>query len=64
MAASDAQANFVYLPLGAHRRGVPRPGASWCRHAPFTGEGIRATIGSEAENDRFLATLAGVAEPG
>ncbi|MFN3217261.1 MAG: histidinol-phosphate transaminase [Acidimicrobiales bacterium] len=55
----DAQANFVYLPFGAstddvylalERRGVVT--------RPFTGEGIRVTIGSPAENDRFLATLA------
>jgi len=61
----DAQANFVYLPLGARtddvyldleRRGVVT--------RPFSGEGIRVTIGSEAENDRFLATLADVAIPG
>jgi len=54
----DAQANFVYLPLGAatddvylalERRGVVT--------RPFTGEGIRVTIGSATENDRFLATL-------
>ncbi len=60
----DAQANFVYLPLGAatddvylglERRGVVT--------RPFSGEGIRVTIGSEAENDRFLATLAEVAAP-
>lgn len=58
----DAQANFVYLPLGAvtdelylalERRGVVT--------RPFSGEGIRVTIGSAAENDRFLATLAEVA---
>ena len=58
----DAQANFVYLPLGAatdelylelERRGVVT--------RPFSGEGIRVTIGSPAENDRFLATFAEVA---
>lgn len=57
----DAQANFVYLPFGAatddvylalERRGVVT--------RPFSGEGIRVTIGSPAENDRFLATLAEV----
>jgi len=30
---------------------------------PFSGEGIRVTIGSPEENDRFLATLAEVAAP-
>ncbi|MEZ5216403.1 MAG: histidinol-phosphate transaminase [Ilumatobacteraceae bacterium] len=57
----DAQANFVYLALGAatdetcvalERRGVVT--------RPFSGEGIRVTIGSVAENDRFLAALAAV----
>ena len=61
----DAQANFVYLPLGAdtdelylglERRGVVT--------RPFSGEGIRVTIGSPAENDRFLATFAELAGPG
>lgn len=57
----DAQANFVYLPIGSgtdevylalERRGVVT--------RPFSGEGIRVTIGTPAENDRFLATLAEV----
>ena len=30
---------------------------------PFPGEGIRVTIGSAAENDRFLTALADVAAP-
>jgi histidinol-phosphate aminotransferase len=60
----DAQANFVYLPLGARtddvyldleRRGVVT--------RPFSGEGIRVTIGSPEQNDRFLSTLAEVARP-
>lgn len=54
----DAQANFVYLPLGdrtleiclaLERRGVVT--------RPFAGEGIRVTIGTPAENDKFLAAL-------
>lgn len=60
----DAQANFVYLPLGAdsdsiylemEKRGVVT--------RPFSNEGIRITIGSVEENDRFLRTLAEVAKP-
>ena len=60
----DAQANFVYLPLGAdadsvylemEKRGVVT--------RPFSNEGIRITIGSVEENDRFLRTLAEVATP-
>lgn len=55
----DAQANFVYLPAGERteelyvaieRRGVVT--------RPFAGEGIRVTIGTPEENDRFLAALA------
>jgi histidinol-phosphate aminotransferase len=55
----DAQANFVWLPAGERadalyqdleRRGVVT--------RPFTGRGIRVTIGTPAENDRFLAALA------
>jgi histidinol-phosphate aminotransferase len=54
-------ANFVWLPLGARtdevylaleQRGVVT--------RPFSGEGIRVTIGTTAENDRFLGTLAEV----
>jgi histidinol-phosphate aminotransferase len=60
----DAQANFVYLPLGAdtdtvylemEKRGVVT--------RPFSNEGIRITIGSSDENDRFTRTLAEVATP-
>jgi histidinol-phosphate aminotransferase len=60
----DAQANFVYLPLGertqdvyveVEKRGVVT--------RPFAGEGIRVTIGTPEENDRFLATLAEVTSP-
>ena len=55
----DAQANFVYLPtgertddvyLGMERRGVVT--------RPFSNEGIRVTISTPEENDRFLRTLA------
>lgn len=57
----NAQANFVYLPigertdeiyLGLERRGVVT--------RPFPNEGIRVTISTPQENDRFLATLAEV----
>ena len=52
----DSQANFVWLPIGAHavdfavgceKRGVIV--------RPFAGDGVRVTIGTPAENDRFLA---------
>jgi histidinol-phosphate aminotransferase len=60
----DAQANFVYLPLGdrtdaiyleLEKRGVVT--------RPFSNEGIRVTIGSKEQNTRFLSTLAEVASP-
>lgn len=56
------QANFVWLATGERtdevalaleRRGVVV--------RPFSGEGIRVTIGTPAENDRFLAAFAEVA---
>ena len=60
----EQQANFVWLPLGPdtddvylalEKRGVVT--------RPFSGEGIRVTIGTPAENDRFLTTLAEVQLP-
>ena len=60
----DAQANFVYLPigdrtdevyLGLERRGVVT--------RPFSKEGIRVTISTPDDNDRFLRTLAEVIGP-
>ena len=60
----DHQANFVWLTLGdrtddvtleLERRGVVV--------RPFSGEGIRVTIGTPAENERFVAALTSVADP-
>ena len=60
----DPQANFVWLPVGDNtdslalaleQRGVVI--------RPFSGEGMRVTIGTESENDRFLSTLAEVGTP-
>ncbi len=54
----DPQANFVYLPTGERtldistdleRRGIVA--------RPFAGEGLRITVSSPAENDRFIAAL-------
>jgi histidinol-phosphate aminotransferase len=60
----DAQANFVYLPLGERTQAVyveiEKRGVVT---RPFAGEGIRVTIGTPEENDRFLATLAEVTGP-
>ena len=60
----DAQANFVWMHLGdrtdevciaLEQRGVVV--------RPFSGVGIRVTIGTPAQNDRFLTTLAEVTQP-
>jgi histidinol-phosphate aminotransferase len=60
----DTQANFVYLPLGERTQeiylAVEKLGVVT---RPFAGEGMRVTIGTAEENDRFLATLAQVAIP-
>ena len=61
----DAQANFVWMQLGdrtdevciaLEQRGVVV--------RPFSGVGVRVTIGTPAQNDRFLSTLAEVAPRG
>ncbi len=61
----EPQANFVWLPLGAatdevylalERRGVVT--------RPFSGDGIRVTIGTTVENDRFLDVYTSVAPSG
>jgi histidinol-phosphate aminotransferase len=53
-----ANANFVYIPMGERTNdvhmGLEKRGVVT---RPFPGEGIRVTIGSPDENDRFLATL-------
>ncbi len=60
----EAQANFVWLPVGEpalalaaelEGRGVVT--------RPFAVEGVRVTIGTPAENDRFLAAIASLVEP-
>ena len=60
----EAQANFVWLPLrertdevcvALEQRGVVV--------RPFSGIGLRVTIGTPAQNDRFLTALAEVAQP-
>lgn len=59
-----AEANFVYLATGEQtdeicvaleRQGVVT--------RPFSGDGIRVTIGTVEENDRFIDTLGSVATP-
>ena len=57
----DAHANFVYLPLGSRTDVVfPEMERRGVVVRPFPGVGIRVTIGTPAQNDRFLATLAEV----
>jgi histidinol-phosphate aminotransferase len=55
-ALPESQANFVWLPLGAASASF----AEACLAAgvivrPFPGEGVRVTIGTAEENDRFLS---------
>lgn len=58
----DAHANFVYLPLGSQTDVVfPEMEKRGVVVRPFPGVGMRVTIGTPAQNDRFLATLAEVA---
>ena len=58
----DAHANFVYLPLGSRTDVVfPEMEKRGVVVRPFPGVGMRVTIGTPAQNDRFLATLAEVA---
>ena len=57
-AVTRGQANFVWMPVGPDA--VPlcqRLEAAGVVTRPFEGEGIRVTIGSPAENDRFLAAI-------
>ena len=52
----DAQANFVWLPVGADALGLAVALEERGVVArPFAGEGVRVTVGSPEENDRFLA---------
>lgn len=58
------QGNFIWLATGERTDdvalGLERNGVVV---RPFSGDGLRITIGAPAENDRFLATLAEVAAP-
>ena len=63
-ALPDPQANFIFLPLGdrtdeicvaLEQQGVVT--------RPFSGEGLRVTIGTGEENDRFLTTLGTIDSP-
>lgn len=54
----DAQANFVWLPVGSPALALAEAlEARGVVTRPFAGEGVRVTIGSPAENDRFLDAL-------
>ena len=60
----DPQANFVWLPAGT---GAVDLTLALERHGivtrPFPDEGVRVTIGTAEENNRFLAAMAEVASP-
>lgn len=59
-----SQANFLWLPLGDRTDEIylalEKTGVVT---RPFSGEGIRVTVSTASENDRFLAALAAVASP-
>ncbi len=58
LAVPDSQGNFVYVPLGERTDDVhlalERAGVVT---RPFSGQGIRVTIGTPEQNDRFLTSL-------
>ena len=52
------QANFVWMPVGADAASLClRLEVAGIVTRPFEGEGVRVTIGSPEENDRFLAAI-------
>jgi histidinol-phosphate aminotransferase len=55
---SDSQANFVWLSVGEAAAGLAAGlEARAVITRPFSGEGIRVTVGTPEENDLFLAAL-------
>jgi histidinol-phosphate aminotransferase len=56
---ADSQANFLWLPLGSASAGfVAACEAAGVLVRPMPPEGVRVTIGTREENDRFLAAAA------
>ena len=54
----DAQGNFVWLPLAERTDAFAEATAeAGVVVRPFSGEGVRVTIGEPAANDRWLAVL-------
>ncbi len=57
-ALPDAQANFVYIPIGDATEDIAaKLEQEGVVIRPFPGEGIRVTVGTKEENNRFLTTL-------
>ena len=57
----DAQGNFVWLELGEGTvEFAARCDAAGLSVRPFSGHGVRVTIGEDAANDAFLALCAEV----
>ena len=55
----DAQGNFVWLGVGELAQDLAAHcGAAGVLVRPFAGEGVRVSVGTAAENDRFLAAAA------
>ncbi|MGY9073940.1 MAG: histidinol-phosphate transaminase [Acidimicrobiales bacterium] len=60
----EARANFVYLPLGDRTDDIALAlEQSGVVIRPFSGAGIRVTVGTPVENDRFITSLAETAGP-
>jgi histidinol-phosphate aminotransferase len=54
----DAQGNFVWLPLGGRADEFAQAASeAGVVVRPFTGDGVRVTVGQPAANDRWLAVL-------
>jgi histidinol-phosphate aminotransferase len=56
----DAQGNFVWLAAGDRTRALTAHLAAWepsILARPFSGEGVRITVGSPQENDHVVAAL-------
>ncbi|HLI23578.1 MAG TPA: histidinol-phosphate transaminase [Acidimicrobiales bacterium] len=54
----DPQANFIWLPAGAGAASLARElERSGVVVRPFAGAGVRVTVGTPTDNDRFLAAL-------
>jgi histidinol-phosphate aminotransferase len=64
LSVPDPQANFVWLPAGEAAAALTMKLESMgVVTRPFPGEGVRVTIGTPAENDRFVEALHACIDP-